>query len=87
MFHMDTELLGAAISKAVGDELRALRAKRKVSREQLKDQSGLGLSTLQRFENGERSPDLEQLAQILRVLDMPMKEFLNLALKDVEGIE
>ncbi|MFE7799072.1 helix-turn-helix domain-containing protein [Nocardia sp. NPDC057440] len=84
---MDTERLGNAINKAVGDELRGLRAKRKISREELRKRTGLGLSTIQRFENGERSPDLPQLTLILRALDMPMQEFVALALRDVEGIE
>lgn len=87
LFHMDNDALAAAINKAIGDELRGLRGKRGLSRPELKELTGLGLSTIQRFENGERSPDLQQLAAILRALDMPLQKFLGLALGDIEGVE
>ncbi|MGW4718909.1 helix-turn-helix domain-containing protein [Nocardia sp. NPDC004260] len=84
---MDNETLAQAVNTAVGNELRGLRAKRGMSREKLKEITGLGLSTIQRFENGERSPDLNQLALILKALEMPAKEFVTLAFRDVEGFE
>lgn len=84
MFRMDAnDELAAVINKAVGDKLTGLRAERRLTRLQLKEMTGLGLSTIQRFENGERSPDLHQLALILRALDMPMQEFVAWALRDV----
>jgi transcriptional regulator with XRE-family HTH domain len=84
---MNREALSAAINQAAGAELRGLRAKRGVSRPQLREMTGLGISTIQRIENGERSPELDQLALILKALDMPMIEFVALALRDVDGIE
>lgn len=84
---MDNETLGKAINKAIGDKLRGLRGERKVSREELRARTGMGISTIQRFENGERSPELPQLVRILKALDMPLKQFLDLALRDIEGIE
>ncbi len=78
-----TDELAAAINKAVGDKLRGLRSERRLTRSQLQQMTGLGRSTLQRFENGERSPDLHQLALILRALDMPMHEFVASALRNV----
>lgn len=84
MFRMDApDELAAAINKAVGDKLTGLRAERRLTRMQLKERTGLGLSTIQRFENGERSPDLHQLALILEALDMPMHEFVAWALRDI----
>lgn len=84
MFRMDApDELATAINKAVGDKLTGLRAERRLTRMQLKERTGLGLSTIQRFENGERSPDLHQLALILQALDMPMQEFVAWALRDV----
>lgn len=84
---MDNDALAAAINKAIGDELRGLRGKRRISRPKLKELTGLGISTIQRFENGEHSPELPQLARILKALDMPLREFLDVALRDVEGVE
>lgn len=84
MVRMDTETLTQAINKAVGDELRGLRGKRKISREEMRRQTGLGISTIQRFENGERSPELQQLVQILDVLNIGLKEFIENAMKDIE---
>jgi transcriptional regulator with XRE-family HTH domain len=78
-----TDELAAAINRAVGDKLRGLRAQRRLTRAQVQKMTGLGRSTLQRFENGERSPDLHQLALILRALNMPMQEFVAWALQDV----
>lgn len=78
-----TDELAAAINRAVGDKLRGLRAERRLTRLQVQKMTGLGRSTLQRFENGERSPDLHQLALILQALDMPMSEFVAAALGDV----
>lgn len=87
MVRMDTHALTEQINAAIGAELRGLRAKRGVSRPELSKRAGLGVSTLQRIENGERSPELQQLARILRALDMPMRDFIDSALRDVDGIE
>jgi transcriptional regulator with XRE-family HTH domain len=84
---MDTEGLEKAINAAVGAELRGLRAKRGMSRPELSALSGLGYSTIQRIENGDRSPDLQQLARLARALKVPVHEFVTSALKDVDGIE
>ncbi len=85
---MDQEALDAltaAINTAVGDKLRGLRAEKRVTRDELKARTGLGLSTIRRFENGEGSPTLTQLAKILRALDTSMADFAAMALKDVPG--
>lgn len=87
MLRMDYETLGKAINQAIGAELRGLRAKRGMSREDLKAATGMGISTIQRFENGERSPELPQLVRLLKALDMPVSEFLDAALRNVEGMK
>jgi transcriptional regulator with XRE-family HTH domain len=87
MVHMDLEAFEAEINAAVGAELRGLRAKRGVTRPQLAKRAQLGISTIQRIENGERSPEIRQLARILRVLDVSLKDFVASALKDIEDVE
>ena len=84
MASMDTQTLAEAINKAVGDELRGLRGKRKISRPEMRTRTGLGISTIQRIENGETSPDLQQLVLMLDVLGVGLQEFLANAMKEIE---
>lgn len=84
MFRMDTNDLGTAVNVAVGNELRAWRAKRRLSRQALGALAGIGVSTIQRFENGERSPDMQQLYALCQAMDITVHEFVSLALTDVE---
>jgi DNA-binding XRE family transcriptional regulator len=81
---VDVKELGTALNVAVGNELRALRAKRRLSRLALAAAAGMGVSTIQRFENGERSPDMQQLYVLCQVLNVTVREFVNLALADIE---
>ena len=85
LVRMDTETLIDAINRAIGDELRGLRVKRKMTRDDLRAVTGLGYSTIQRSENGERALDTRELTLILQALDMPIMEFLSSALRDIEG--
>ena len=79
----ELDALAAAINTAVGDKLRGLRAEKRISREELRARTGLGLSTIRRFENGEGSPTLTQLAKILHELGISMTDFAEMALKDI----
>ena len=81
---MDTNALGAAIDQAVGAELRGLRSKRGLKREDLARLSGVGLRTLARFESGERSPDLHQLYALCQVLDISPRDFIGAAMIELE---
>ncbi|WP_054815415.1 helix-turn-helix domain-containing protein [Nocardia arizonensis] len=81
---MGAKEAASAINRAVGDELRAARARRDLTRQQLADSTGLAVSTIQRFENGERSPDMQQLHALCSALEIPMREFVTLALKGIE---
>ncbi|WP_433598202.1 helix-turn-helix domain-containing protein [Nocardia sp. CA-135953] len=81
---MGAKQTATAINRAVGDELRASRARRDLTRQQLAELTGLAVSTIQRFENGERSPDMQQLHALCDALDISMREFVTLALEGVE---
>lgn len=87
MLYMDAGDMRDAINKAVGDELRGLRARKNLSRPELAKLTGISRPTIQRFEIGERSPDMQQLARLLSVLGISMREFVDRALRDVDGIE
>lgn len=85
MVHMGSKGAASAINRAVGAELRAARARRDFTRQQLAALTGLAVSTIQRFENGERSPDMQQLHALCTALEIPMREFVELALKGIES--
>lgn len=87
MVHMGAKETASGINHAVGNELRAARARRDLTRQQLAVLTGLAVSTIQRFENGERSPDMQQLHALCQALEIPMREFVTLALKDIERPE
>ncbi|MEV6555926.1 helix-turn-helix transcriptional regulator [Nocardia sp. NPDC051756] len=82
---MDTEELGRRIDKAIGEELRAHRQKQKLSRAALSDLSGISASTIQRVEEGQRSPDAQQLTKLTAALGLSLRDFVNSALRDIEG--
>lgn len=84
MVRMGVNETAAEINRAVGTELLAARARRRMSRQHLADLTGLAISTIQRFENGERSPDMNQLFALCEALEVPMDEFIALAMKDLE---
>lgn len=81
---MDSSELGAQINIAVGNELRALRAQRRLSRHALAGLAEIGVSTIQRFENGERSPDVQQLYTLCQALGITVREFIGRALTEIE---
>ncbi|MGW0004793.1 helix-turn-helix domain-containing protein [Nocardia grenadensis] len=81
---MGSKEAASAINRAVGAELRAARARRDFTRQQLAALTGLAVSTIQRFENGQRSPDMQQLHALCIALEIPMREFVELALEGIK---
>lgn len=84
MTRMDTDSLAEAIDHAIGRELRAQRGRHKFSRDALQAQSGISAKTIQRIEDGDRSPDLRQLTALCAAFGISVKEFVATALKDVD---
>ncbi|MFE3191646.1 helix-turn-helix domain-containing protein [Nocardia sp. NPDC059240] len=82
---MELRELHDDINRAVGDELRAARARRDLTRPQLAEASGVAISTIQRFENGERSPDMHQLFALCNALDISPLEIMDRAVRIVKG--
>ncbi|WP_369635501.1 helix-turn-helix domain-containing protein [Nocardia sp. JMUB6875] len=82
---MELRELHHDINRAVGDELRAARARRDLTRPQLAEASGVAISTIQRFENGERSPDMHQLFALCNALDVSPLEIMDRAVWIVKG--
>ncbi len=84
MVHMELRDLHDGINRAVGEELRAARARRDYTRAQLAAASGVAVSTIQRFENGERSPDMHQLFALCNALDVSPLEVMERAVQFVK---
>ncbi|MFJ4656115.1 helix-turn-helix domain-containing protein [Nocardia sp. NPDC088792] len=84
MVRMELQDLHDGINGAVGDELRAARARRSLTRPQLAAASGVAVSTIQRFENGERSPDMHQLFALCTALGVSPLDIMNRAVEFVE---
>ncbi|BEK84173.1 helix-turn-helix domain-containing protein [Nocardia seriolae] len=84
MFRMELRELRDDINHAVGDELRAARARRDLTRLQLAEASGVAISTIQRFENGERSPDMHQLFALCAALGISPTEIMERAVRVIK---
>lgn len=65
---MDIETL----NRMIGDEVRAARARHRMSRDALAQAAGLSAKTIQRIENAERPADVSQMAAICGALDESM---------------
>ncbi|QIS23259.1 helix-turn-helix domain-containing protein [Nocardia terpenica] len=76
MFRMELRDMAREINRTVGNELRAARARCGLTRPRLAAASGLAVSTIQRFENGERSPDLLQLHALCDALAISPQEIV-----------
>jgi len=84
MAHMDTQGLAQSIDVAIGNELRAQRLGRELSREQLATDSGISAKSIQRFEEAKRSPNTKQMAALTTALGTSLRAFLERALKDID---
>ncbi|MFG1794256.1 helix-turn-helix domain-containing protein [Nocardia sp. NPDC049149] len=84
---MDTEALALAIDRAIGAELLAQRHRNKLTRLELRELSGVAEKTIQRFEDGQRSPDVQQLVKLASALNLSVLDFVKLALRDIEGVD
>ncbi|MCD2127727.1 helix-turn-helix transcriptional regulator [Rhodococcus ruber] len=64
---------------AVSDELRAARARQRLSQGEVSDRSGESPSTIYRIESGKRAADVDQLFAICKVLGVRPGDVLNAA--------
>ncbi|MGX6508246.1 helix-turn-helix domain-containing protein [Rhodococcus sp. SJ-2] len=70
------------VRKRMGAELRAARARRDLSRNQLAEMSGVSASTIVRVEGGERSLDILQLIDLCTALRIDPGDILRAAQSD-----
>lgn len=66
-----------AARKAIGDEIRARRARIRLSQQELADQAGMSKQTIFRLEKGERDLDYPQAIALAAVFGTDLSEFTN----------
>jgi len=71
--------------KFLGGAIRATRARRRITREQLAERAGIPLSNLRRREDGLNETTVFELERIAAVLQMPARELVDMALEDFNG--
>jgi transcriptional regulator with XRE-family HTH domain len=67
---IDTGITDDALLKLIGERLARLRLSKNLTQEQLAEQAGLGLRTLQRLELGAAATQLSGFVRICRALDL-----------------
>ena len=67
---MDTSITDEALLALLGERLARLRLARNLTQQQLAEQAGLGLRTVQRLELGEAATQLSSFVRVCRVLGL-----------------
>lgn len=67
----------ATVNQKLGERIRQLRKSRKISQEELAYQAKMDYSYLNEIEAGKRNPSVKRIAEIARVLKVPLKEIFD----------
>lgn len=67
---METTLTDESLLKRLGERLARLRLSKNLTQQQLAEQAGLGLRTVQRLELGEAATQLSSFVRVCRVLGL-----------------
>jgi transcriptional regulator with XRE-family HTH domain len=67
---LDQKMTDEALLKLIGERLASLRLARNLTQEQLAEQAGLGLRTVQRLELGAAATQLSGFVRVCRVLGL-----------------
>ncbi|WP_071460529.1 helix-turn-helix domain-containing protein [Bacillus massilinigeriensis] len=62
---------------AIGKNIKAFRLDRKLTLEELALKARVGTRTLEKYETGEKVPDLQTIMKLSTVLDVPASEILE----------
>ena len=68
--YMDTTITDEGLLKLIGERLARLRLAKNLTQQQLAEQAGLGLRTVQRLELGETATQLSGFIRVCRVLGL-----------------
>ncbi len=67
---IDSKMTDEVLLKLIGERLAGLRLARNLTQQQLAEQAGLGLRTVQRLELGEAATQLSGFVRVCRVLGL-----------------
>lgn len=81
---LDSQMTDEAILKAIGERLAHLRLAHNLTQQQLAEQAGLGVRTVQRLESGAAATQLSGFVRVCRVLGL-LEHFENLVPEAVAG--
>lgn len=70
---------GGPLNQALANEIRAERARQRLTQAQVIEKSGIPRSTYVRLEAGERVIDVQQLDKIAHAFGIPMRELVDRA--------
>lgn len=70
----------------IGDKIRYFRTSHKLSQDQLSELSGINISTIRKYENGERNPKPDQLLKIADALGVSINTFLDFDIKTISDL-
>ena len=70
----------------IGDKIRYFRTSHKLSQDQLSDLSGINISTIRKYETGERNPKPDQLLKIADALGVSINTFLDFDIKTISDL-
>lgn len=74
----------------MGDKLKSLRLKKKLTQKQVADRIGLAISAVSSYESGSRYPSYEVLVQLARIFHVTTDYLLGMTDKrniDVTGLD
>lgn len=83
---MDNTLTDTALLKLIGERLAQLRLAKNLTQEQLAEQAGLGLRTLQRLELGQAATQLSGFVRVCRALGLAERFDLLLPAQTISPI-
>ena len=67
---IDTQLTDASVLKLIGERLAGFRLARNLTQQQLAEEAGLGMRTVQRLESGASATQLSGFVRVCRVLGL-----------------
>lgn len=70
----------------IGNRIQKYRKLRNMTQDELSKQSGIYLSTIKKYENGERNPKPEQLLKIAEALGVSVTVFFNYDINTVSDV-
>lgn len=67
----------------VARDIKRYREERKLTQYELAEKAGIGIASLQRYERGETTPNVNALSKIAKALDLKLSDFLEISGKDM----